>query len=109
MGHQSWKEQHMRRISKKVAVVAGKAVLGTIKYSLYVTMLLVGRVLVPLTSLAVAGGILLLVFCLLFLRDRTPLLICGACLAVGGIVIQLLYHAALRLVAPEGVVILSEL
>lgn len=99
----------MRRVSEKVAVVAGKAVLGTIKYSLYVTLLLVGRVLVPLTSLAVAGGILLFLFCLLFLRDRTPLLMCGACLAVGGIVIQLIYHVALRLVAPEGVVIVSGL
>jgi hypothetical protein len=99
----------MKHVSKKVAVVAGKAVLGTIKYSLYVTLLLVGRVLVPLTSLAIAGGILLFLFCLLFLRDRTPLLICGACLAVGGIVIQLLYHVALRLVAPDDVVLVSEL
>lgn len=99
----------MRPVSKKVAVVAGKAVLGTIKYSLYVTLLLVGRVLVPLTSLAVAGGILLFLFCLLFLRDRTPLLICGACLAVGGIVILQTYHAALRLVAPDGAVIVSDL
>jgi hypothetical protein len=99
----------MRHMSKKVALVVGKAVLGTIRYSVYVTLLLVGRVLVPLTSLAVAGGILLFLFCLLFLRDRTPLLICGACLAVGGIVIQLTYHAALRLVTPDGVVIVSDL
>lgn len=99
----------MKQVSKRVAAVTGKAVLGTIKYSLYVTLLLVGRVLVPLTSLAVAGGILLFLFCLLFLRDHTALLICGACLAVSGIVIQLIYHAALRLVAPEGVVIVSEL
>ncbi|MFJ1472178.1 hypothetical protein [Massilia orientalis] len=99
----------MRRVSKKVAVVAGKAVVGTIKYSLYVTLLLVGRVLVPLISLAIAAGVLLFLFCLLFLRDRTPLLICGACAAVGGTVLQLIYYAALRLVAPEGAVIVSEL
>ena len=99
----------MRRVSKKVAVVAGKAVVGTIKYSLYVTLLLVGRVLVPLTSLAIAAGVLLFLFCLLFLRDRTLLLICGACLALGGTGLQLIYHAALRLVAPDGVVIVSEL
>ena len=99
----------MKHISKKVGVVAGNAIVRTIKYSLYVTLLLVGRVLVPLTSLAVAGGILLFLFCLLFLHDHIPLLICGACLAVGGIVIQLVYYAALRLVAPDGVVIVSEL
>jgi hypothetical protein len=73
-----------------------------------VVLLLVGRVLVPLVSLAVAGGLLLFVFCLLFLRDRTPLLVGGACLAVGGIVLQVAYHAALRAVAPEGVVIMSD-
>ena len=99
----------MKRISKMVALAAGKAVLRTIRYSLYVTLLLVGRVLVPLTSLAIAGGVLLFLFCLLFLRDRTPLLIWGACLAVGGIVVQLTFHAALRLVAPDSVVIVSEL
>lgn len=98
----------MSRVSKKVAVMAGKAVLEASRYSMYVVLLLVGRVLVPVASLAVVGGIILFLFCLLFLRERIPLLIGGACLAVGGIVLQVFYHAALRAVAPKGVVIVSE-
>jgi hypothetical protein len=98
----------VRHVSKKVAVVTGKTVLGAVRYSLYVVLLLVGRVLVPIASLAVVGGIILFLFCLLFLRDRTPLLIGGACLAVGGVALQVVFHAALRAVAPKGVVIVSE-
>jgi hypothetical protein len=96
------------RVSKKVAVVAGKTVLGTIQYSFYVVLLLVGRVLVPIASLAVAGGLVLFLFCVLFLRERTRLWVGGAALALAGIALQVVYHAALRLVAPKGVVIVSE-
>lgn len=98
----------MSRVSKKVVVVAGKAVLEAVRYSLYVVLLLVGRVLIPVASLAVVGGIILFLFCLLFLRDRTPLLIGGACLAVGGVTLQVVFHAALWAVAPKGVVVVSE-
>lgn len=98
----------MIRVSKKIAVVAGKTVLGTIRYSFYVVFLLVGRVLVPIAGLAVAGGLVLFLFCVLFLRDRTRLWIGGAALALAGIALQVIYHAALRLVAPKDVVIVSE-
>jgi len=96
------------RVSKKVVVLAGKAALEAVRCSLYVVLLLLGRVLVPIASLAVVGGFILFLFCLLFLRDRTPLLIGGACLAVGGITLQVVFHAALRAVAPKGVVVVSE-
>ena len=98
----------MIRISKKVGVVACKTVRGTIRYSFYVVLLLVGRVLVPIASLAVAGGLVLFLFGVLFLRDRTHLWNGGAALALAGIALQVIYHAALRLVAPKGVVIVSE-
>jgi hypothetical protein len=67
----------MIRVSKKVGVVVGKTVLGTIRYSFYVVLLLIGRVLVPIASVAVAGGLVLFLFCVLFLRDRTRLWIGG--------------------------------
>lgn len=98
----------MIRVSKKIAVVAGKTVLGTIRYSFYIVLLMVGRVLVPIASVAVAGGLVLFLFCVLFLRDRTRLWIGGAALAFAGIALQVIYHAALRLVAPKDVVIVSE-
>jgi hypothetical protein len=96
------------RVTKKVVAVTCKAVLEAVRCSLYVVLLLVGRVFVPIASLAVVGGITLFLFCLLFLRDRTPLLIGGACLAVGGITLQVVFHAALRATAPKGVVVVSE-
>lgn len=98
----------MSRVSEKVAVVACKTVFGAIRYGLYVVLLLLGRVLIPMASLAVAGGLIVFLFCLLFLRDRTRLWIGGAYLAVGGIALQVIYHAALRLLAPKDVVIVSE-
>jgi hypothetical protein len=83
--------------------------LGAVRFSLYVVLLIVGRVLVPIVSLAVVGGLILFLFSLAFLRDRPSLMIAGGCLAVGGVLLQVFYQAALRLVAPEGVVIVSEL
>jgi len=87
----------------------GRVLLGAVRFSFYVVLLIVGRVLVPIVSLAVVCGLILFLFSFAFLRDRTGLMIAGGCLTVGGVLLQVFYHAALRLVAPEGVVIVSEL
>jgi hypothetical protein len=87
----------------------GRVLLGAVRFSFYVVLLIVGRVLVPIVSLAVVGGLILFLFSLAFLRDRPGLMIAGGCLAVGGVLLQVFYQAALRLVAPDGVVVLSEL
>lgn len=94
---------------RRMAFGLGRVVLRAVRFSLYVVLLLIGRLLVPVASLLTVGGLILFLFCLLFLRDQTRLLILGGCLAVGGIVLQVFYDAALRLVAPEGVVVVSEL
>jgi hypothetical protein len=94
---------------RKGAVVIGRGVLGALRFSLYVVLLVVGRVLVPVASLAVVGGLILFLFCLVFWRERMGLMVAGSCLAVGGVFMQVGYQAALRLVAPEGVVVVSEL
>jgi len=91
------------------AGVLGRGVLGAVRFSFYVVLLVVGRVLVPVASLAVVGGLVLFLFCLLFWRERMGLMVAGGCLAVGGVFLQVFYQAALRLVAPEGVVVVSEL
>lgn len=87
----------------------GRVLLGTARFSLYVVLLIVGRVLVPIVSLVVVGGLILFLFSLAFLRDRPSLMIAGGCLTVGGVLLQVFYQAALRLVAPEGVILVSEL
>lgn len=99
----------MGKRSKNLALVVGRATLRAIRFSLYIVLLMLGRVLVPIAALATVGGLILFFFCLLFLRDETRLLVLGVCLAAGGVVLQVFYDAALRLVAPDGVVIVSEL
>jgi Zn-dependent membrane protease YugP len=95
--------------SKRVAWGFGKTVLRAVRFSLYVVLLLIGRVLVPVASLVTAGGFILFFFSLLFLREHTWLIVFGACLAAGGVLLQVFYDAALRLVAPDGAVIVSDL
>lgn len=102
------RETGMDRV-RRVAGAFGRGVLGAVRFSLYVVLLVVGRVLVPLASLAVVGGLILFLFCLLFWREHVGLMVAGGCLAVGGVLLQVFYQAALRLVAPEGVVVVSEL
>jgi len=87
----------------------GRVLLGAVRFSFYVVLLIVGRVLVPIVSLVVVCGLILFLFSLAFLRDCLGLMIAGGCLTVGGVLLQVFYQAALRLVAPEGVVIVSEL
>jgi hypothetical protein len=101
--------EHVNGRSKNVAWAVGRATLRAIRFSLYIVLLVLGRVLVPVAGLLTVGGLILFFFCLLFLRDETRLLVLGVCLAAGGVVLQVSYDAALRLVAPDSVVIVSEL
>lgn len=94
---------------KNLALAIGRTTLRAIRFGLYIVLLVVGRVLVPVAGLATVGGLILFSFCLFFLRDQTRLLVLGGCLAAGGVVLQVFYDAALRLVAPDGVVIVSDL
>jgi hypothetical protein len=103
------KERDMDGRSRRLALGLGRAVLRVVRFSLYVVLLMVGRVLVPFASLATVGGLILFFFCALFWREQTRFLIVGGSLAAGGIVLQVSYDAALRLVAPEGVVIVSDM
>lgn len=95
--------------SKSLAFGVGRTTLRAIRFSLYIILLVIGRVLVPVAGLVTMGGLILFFFCLFFLRDQTRLLVLGVCLAAGGVVLQVFYDAALRLVAPDGVVIVSDL
>lgn len=93
---------------KRVVWSFARAAWRLLRFGLYVFLLLVGRVLVPVASLVTAGGFILFFFSVLFLREQLRLIVVGGCLAVGGILLTLFYDAALRLVAPDGVVIVSE-
>jgi hypothetical protein len=88
--------------------VLGRTVLAAVRFSLYIVLLVVGRVLVPIASLAAVGGLVLFLFSLIFWHEHIALVLSGAGLAAGGVVMQVFYDAALRLVATAGVVIVSE-
>jgi len=87
---------------------SGMAVLGAMRFALYVVLLLTGRVVLPCASLIVVLGMVLFVFCLVFRRDLVTPMWAGAGVAVGGICLIVFYDSALRLVAPKDVVIVSE-
>lgn len=80
-----------------------------IRFTLFVTLLVVGRVLVPIASLASGVGLLIFLFCLVFHRDLVTLMWVGVAVAFGGTALIVLYQAALSLVAPEGTVIINDL
>jgi hypothetical protein len=99
----------VRSRSMRVLVALGGVVLEVLRYSLYVLLLVMGRVVVPVASLMTVGGIILFFFFLLFMREQTRWIVVGGVLAVSGIVVQVFYDAALRLVAPDDVVIVRDL
>jgi hypothetical protein len=84
------------------------AVLGAMRFALYVVLLLTGRVVLPCASLLVVLGAVLFLFCLVFRRDLVTPMWAGVVVAVGGICVIVFYDHALRLVAPKDVVIVSE-
>ena len=86
----------------------GKGLLATLRFILYVLLLLVGRVLRPIANAATVVGLILFLFCLVFRRDMVTPMWAGAGLAFCAVAVNILYDALLRLVAPEGVVIISE-
>jgi hypothetical protein len=98
----------MSKWPKGLAISVVRGLFAAVRFSMYVVLLVIGRVLMPLTSLITLGGMVLFAFCLLFLRDRTGLMIAGACMALGGVALQVFYDAALRLVAPADIVIVRD-
>lgn len=97
-----------KKVALAVALAAGKAIFGTLRFTLYVVLLLVGRVLEPLASLAAGVGLLIFLFCLIVRRDQVTPMWAGAALAFGATAIHVFYIALLRMVAPEGTVIVSD-
>jgi len=94
--------------SKRLARAVGKGLLRALRFTLYVLLLLVGRVLRPIGNLATIVGLIIFVFCLIFRRDMVMPMWAGAGLAVCAVVVTIFYDALLRLVAPADVVIVSE-
>lgn len=98
----------MSRRTKAVLCAVAVALLKALRFAAYVLLLLVGRLLRPVVGLAVGMGLIVFLFCLVFARGQATIMWAGGALAVAAIVVQVLHDVALRLVAPAGTVIVSD-
>lgn len=85
-----------------------KSIIGVARFTLYILLLLLGRVLQPITNAAIVVGLIIFLFCLFLRADMTLPMWAGAGLAVAATIVSVFYEAALRLVAPGDVVIVHE-
>ena len=98
----------MNEQTRKIVVGIGRTLLNAIRFAAYVLLLLLGRVILPVTSLAMGIGLVVFFFCFLVRPDMVTPKWAGLGLAVAAVLLSAFYDAALRLVAPRGVVIVSE-
>lgn len=99
----------MVRSKGKPRKVASKGLILALKLASFVLLLLIGRLLRPVANVAIAAGTLIFLFCGMVRPDLTVQMWAGGALAVGATGVTVFYDAALRLVAPEGTVIVSDL
>lgn len=85
-----------------------RSMVAALKFCLYVALLLVGRVFLPIANVAIAVGIILFLFCAVVRPDLRIPMWAGAGLAVSATVASVFYDAALRLVAPDGTVVVRD-
>lgn len=98
----------MNILSKKIAFVVVRGMLQAVRYASYISLLLIGRVLRPIANAATAVGLVIFLFCLVFRRDMVTPMWAGAALSACAVIVMVAYEALLRLVAPAGAVIVSE-
>lgn len=76
-------------------------------FILYVLLLVLGRVLHPIATLAILVGTIMFLFCLVLRPDLALPMWAGAGLAVGATTVSVIYEAALRAVAPANTMVVS--
>ena len=97
----------MRRLGAVVVVVI-RTLAGVLRSGLFVALLLASRVLVPVLRLMATAGLVVFGFCALARRDEVTVMWAGAGLAGAAVVLELALGAAIRALAPSGVVLISE-
>lgn len=97
----------MRRLGAVVVVVI-RTLAGVLRSGLFVALLLASRVLVPVLRLMATAGLVVFGFCALARRDEVTVMWAGAGLACAAVVLELALGAAIRALAPSGVVVISE-
>lgn len=92
----------------KIIFSLWRAVWKAMRFILYVLLLVVGRALLPIANMAILVGIFMFLFCLILCPDLSLPMWAGAGLAVGATSLSVFYEAALKVVAPSDVVIVSD-
>lgn len=87
---------------------SARALVGVVRSALFVILLLTSRVLVPVLRVMATAGLVVFGFCALVRRDQVVAMWAGAGLAVGSVALELALGAAVRALAPSGVVVISE-
>lgn len=82
--------------------------LKVLRSALFVTLVLMSRVLTPVLRLVAAAGVLLFGFCAFFRRDLDVPMWAGAALAFSAVAVELGLGAAVRAMAPSDVVVITE-
>lgn len=98
----------MTSSTKALLMATASGLVSVIRFSLYVLLLLVGRILLPVARLAIIVGLVVFLFCAFLRPDLQTPMWAGAGLAAAATVASIFYDAALRLVAPEGTVIVRD-
>lgn len=98
----------MNNTAMKIARRMGRSVWKALRFVLYIFLLVLGRILLPISSFAVTIGIVVFLFCLILRPDLSIPMWAGAGLAVTATAVSVFYEAALRAVAPADVVIVSD-
>ena len=98
----------MKNSTKTLLQATATGMVAVMRFSLYVLLLLVGRILLPVANLAIIVGLVLFLFCAFLRPDLQTPMWAGAGLAAAATVASIFYDAALHLVAPEGTVIVRD-
>ena len=98
----------MTSSTKALLLATARGLVVVMRFSLYLLLLLVGRILLPVANLAMIVGLVIFLFCAFLRPDLQTPMWTGAGLAAAATVASISYDTALRLIAPEGTVIVRD-
>jgi len=99
----------MEGLGFAIMVVIAKCLFGVFRFILFILLLLLGVILRPILRLAMMGGLLLFLFCLIVRPEPITPMWAGAGLAFAATALQVLYDVALVLVSPLDIEIYTEI
>lgn len=95
--------------TKAMLKAAAKALLRMLRFLAYVVLSVIARIVRPIAGFVTTCGLFVFLFCLFLRRDLVEPMWGAAGVAIGAGVFSAYYDELLRLVAPSGVVVVSEL